>query len=190
MTAKPIDIPKSVVWQAYQIVRDNQGGAGIDKQSIKDFERNLSNNLYKIWNRMSSGSYFPQPVKRVPIPKKQGGTRNLHVPSVSDRIAQTVVKLYLEPRLEPIFHPDSYGYRPARSALDAIAVTRKRCWKRSWVVEFDIKKAFDSLDWNLLRKALQKHVKEKWILMYIDRWLTAAIVTPTGEVVKPQRGVP
>lgn len=149
-----------------------------------------SNNLYKIWNRMSSGSYFPQPVKQVPIPKKQGGTRNLHVPTISDRIAQTVAKLYLEPRLEPIFHPSSYGYRPGRSALDAVDITRSRCWKKDWVVEFDIRKAFDSLDWDLLRKALERHVNEKWILMYIDRWLTAPIVAPDGAIVKPSRGVP
>lgn len=167
MTAKPIDIPKSVVWEAYNIVSENRGAGGVDGQSIKEFDRDLKNNLYKIWNRMSSGCYFPQPVKQVPIPKKQGGTRNLGVPTISDRIAQTVVKLYLEPRLDPIFHRDSYGYRPKKSALDAVNITRSRCWKKDWVVEFDIRKAFDSLDWTLLRKALRKHVSEKWILMYI-----------------------
>lgn len=190
MTAKPIDIPKSVVWDAYKIVSENRGAGGIDGQSIKDFDKDLKNNLYKIWNRMSSGSYFPQPVKRVPIPKKQGGTRNLGVPTISDRIAQTVVKLYLEPRLDPIFHQNSYGYRPGKSALDAVNITRSRCWKKDWVVEFDIRKAFDSLNWDLLRKALRKHVSEKWILMYIDRWLTAPIVASDGAIVKPSQGVP
>lgn len=190
MTAKPIDIPKSVVWEAYNIVSENRGAGGVDGQSIKEFDRDLKNNLYKIWNRMSSGCYFPQPVKQVPIPKKQGGTRNLGVPTISDRIAQTVVKLYLEPRLDPIFHRDSYGYRPKKSALDAVNITRSRCWKKDWVVEFDIRKAFDSLDWTLLRKALRKHVSEKWILMYIDRWLTAPIVASNGAIVKPSQGVP
>lgn len=190
MTAKPIDIPKSAVWEAYKIVSNNRGASGIDAQSIKDFDKDLENNLYKIWNRMSSGSYFPQPVKRVQIPKKQGGTRNLGVPTVSDRIAQTVVKLHLEPKLDPIFHQNSYGYRPKKSALDAVNITRSRCWKKDWVVEFDIRKAFDSLDWNLLRKALRKHVSEKWVLMYIDRWLTAPIVASDGAIVKPTRGVP
>lgn len=191
MTTKPISIPKSIIWDAYKRVKANRGAAGIDNQSISDFEEDLKNNLYKIWNRMSSGSYFPPPVKQVPIAKKGGnGVRKLSVPSVSDRIAQTVVKFYLEPCLEPIFHTDSYGYRPRRSALDAVAVTRRRCWRYAWLVEFDIRKAFDSLDREMLFKAIRHHVTEKWIVMYIERWLTAPIITPEGEEVIPCQGVP
>lgn len=190
-SAKPIDIPKAVVWEAYKKVKANKGSAGIDYQSLAKFEENLGKNLYKIWNRMASGSYFPPPVKQVPIPKKGGrGVRNLSVPTVSDRVAQTVVKLYLEPRLESLLHPDSYGYRPGKSALDAIAVTRKRCWRYDWVVEFDIRKAFDSLNRELLLRAVRRHVPENWIVMYLERWLTAPIITPDGEKVIPTLGVP
>ena len=190
-SAKPIALPKEAVWQAYKQVKANRGAAGIDNQSLSQFDEGLKKNLYKIWNRMASGSYFPPPVKQVPIPKKGGnGKRNLSVPTVSDRVAQTVVKLYLEPRLESIFHPDSYGYRPGKSAIDAVAVTRRRCWQYHWVVEFDIRKAFDSLDRKLLMKAVRKHVPEKWIVMYIERWLTAPIITPEGEKVIPTQGVP
>jgi RNA-directed DNA polymerase len=190
-STKPIEISRTVVWEAYKQVKANRGTAGIDNQSIQDFEKDLKKNLYKIWNRMSSGSYFPPPVKQVPIPKKGGnGVRNLSVPTVSDRIAQTVVKLYIEPRLEPVFHPDSYGYRPNRSPIDAIAATRKRCWKYDWLIEFDIQKAFDSLDRGLLLKAVRKHVPEKWMVMYIERWLSATIITPEGGQVVPSQGVP
>ena len=190
-STKPIKIPKTIVWEAYKQVKTNRGAAGIDNQSIKDFEEDLSKNLYKIWNRMSSGSYFPPPVKQVPIPKKGGnGMRNLSVPTVSDRIAQTVVQLYIEPRLEPIFHPDSYGYRPNKSPIGAIAVTRKRCWKDKWSIELDIQKAFDSLDRELLLKAVCKHVPEKWMVMYIERWLSATIITPEGEQIVPTQGIP
>lgn len=192
MTAtKSIDIPKQVVWDAYLRVKENRGSAGIDRQSIQEFDQDYKRNLYKIWNRLSSGSYFPPAVKQVPIPKKGGnGMRNLSVPTVADRIAQTVVKSYLEPKLEPIFHPDSYGYRPKKSAHQAIAITKQRCWKFNWVVEFDIKKAFDSIDRTLLLKALRKHVTEKWIVTYIERWLNAPIVTPNGQVITPTCGVP
>lgn len=189
-STKPIEIPKTVVWEAYKQVKANGGAAGIDKQSLQDFDGDLSKNLYKIWNRMSSGSYFPPAVKQVPIPKKDGGVRNLSVPTVSDRIAQTVVKLHIEPRLEQIFHPDSYGYRANKSAIDAVAITKQRCWKYDWVVEFDIRKAFDSLDRELLLKAIRKHVSEKWIVMYIERWLSAPIITPEGTQVIPTLGVP
>ena len=139
------------------------------------FDQNLSRNLYKLWNRMSSGSYLPPPVKQVEIPKAKGGTRKLGIPTVSDRIAQTVVKRAIEPILDPIFHPDSYGYRPGRSAKQAIAVTRKRCWRYDWVVEFDIKAAFDQIDHGLLMKAVRSHIKEGWILLYIERWLNSAV---------------
>ena len=139
---KPFTISKQQVMQAYQLVKANKGAAGVDRQSIIDFEKDLKNNLYKIWNRMSSGSYFPPSVKAVPIPKKTGGVRMLGIPTVSDRIAQTIVKLEFEPKVEPYFLPDSYGYRPRKSALDAIGVTRKRCWQYDWVLEFDIKGLF------------------------------------------------
>ena len=153
-SAKPYGIAKRTVWEAYQQVKANRGAAGIDDETIADFEQDLSKNLYKLWNRMSSGSYFPPPVKQVEIPKASGGTRKLGVPTVSDRVAQTVVKLLIEPTLDSIFHPDSYGYRPGRSAKQAVAITRKRCWHYDWVVEFDIKAAFDQIDHGLLMKAV------------------------------------
>jgi len=149
MTAKPFDIPKRRVWEAWRLVRSNAGAAGVDEESIEDFERDLKNNLYRVWNRMSSGSYFPQPVKEVLIPKKSGGQRPLGIPTVADRIAQTVVKLKLEPELEPHFHEDSYGYRPGKSAHQAISVTRQRCWWHDWVLEFDIRGLFDNIDHGL-----------------------------------------
>ena len=137
--AKPFTIPKWLVYEAFKAVKANAGAAGVDKENIEDFETNLKDNLYRIWNRMSSGSYFPAPVKAVTIPKKNGGERILGVPTVADRVAQMVVKRVLEPKLEPIFLPDSYGYRPGKSALDAVAVTRQRCWQYDWILEFDIK---------------------------------------------------
>lgn len=154
---KPYDIPKSWVWEACQSVKANGGSAGIDREIIEIFEQRLGDNLYKLWNRLCSGSYFPPPVKAVPIPKKSGGVRVLGVPTVADRVAQTVVKRVLEPLLEPAFHPDSYGYRPGRSAHDALAVARRRCWDYDWVVEFDIKGLFDNIDHGLLMRAVRKH---------------------------------
>jgi RNA-directed DNA polymerase len=139
MATKPFEIPKRLVWEAYQRVKANRGAAGIDAVSIEVFDRDRDRNLYRIWNRLSSGSYFPPAVKAVPIPKKSGGTRTLGVPTVGDRIAQTVVVLVLEPLLEPVFHADSYGYRTGKSAHDAIAITRQRCWQRDWVLEYDIR---------------------------------------------------
>lgn len=189
-SAKPFVIAKRAVWEAYQQVKANRGAAGIDEETIAMFEQDLSRNLYKLWNHMSSGSYFPPPVKQVEIPKAKGGTRKLGIPTVSDRIAQTVVKRIIEPVLDPIFHPDSYGYRPGRSAKQAIAVTRKRCWQYDWVVEFDIKAAFDQIDHGLLFKAVRSHIKERWILLYLERWLTAPFETPGGEQVPRQRGTP
>jgi group II intron reverse transcriptase/maturase len=178
------------VWEAYQQVKANRGAAGIDDETIATFEQNLSKNLYKLWNRMSSGSYFPPPVKQVEIPKAKGGTRKLGIPTVSDRIAQTVVQQIIEPTLDPMFHPDSYGYRPGRSAKQAIAVTRKRCWEYDWVVEFDIKAAFDQIDHVLLMKAVRSHIKEDWILLYIERWLKAPFETAEGTQVPRERGTP
>ena len=171
--ARSYDISKDVVWRAYQQVKANKGAAGIDGQTMEDFDKNLKRNLYKIWSRMTSGSYIPPAVKAVAIPKKSGGTRILGIPCISDRIAQTVVKFYLEPEMDKCFHPDSYGYRPGKSALQAIEVTRQRCWKYGWLLEFDIKGAFDNIDHSLLLKALGKHSESDWILLYIKRWLVA-----------------
>jgi group II intron reverse transcriptase/maturase len=189
-STKSFVIAKRAVWEAYQQVKANRGAAGIDEETIAMFEQNLSRNLYKLWNRMSSGSYLPPPVKQVEIPKAKGGTRQLGIPTVSDRIAQTVVKRAIEPRLDPIFHPDSYGYRPGRSAKQAIAVTRKRCWRYDWVVEFDIKAAFDQIDHGLLMKAVGSHIKESWIRLYIERWLRAPFETADGERRARERGAP
>ena len=172
-TDKPFYIDKKLVYEAYKAVKSNRGAAGVDGQTIKMFEEGLECNLYKIWNRMSSGSYFPPPIRAVSIPKKNGGERILGVPTVGDRIAQMVVKQLIEPELDPIFLPDSYGYRPRKSALEAVGVTRERCWKHDWVLEFDIKGLFDNLPHDLLMKAVRKHVKCKWALIYIERWLTA-----------------
>jgi RNA-directed DNA polymerase len=187
---KPYEISKSVVWKAYQKVKVNQGAAGIDNESMEAFEKNLKNNLYKIWNRMSSGSYFPPPVMAVAIPKKSGGKRILGVPTVSDRIAQMTAKIYFEPMVEPHFLPDSYGYRPGKSALDAVGVTRKRCWKYDWVLEFDIKGLFDNIDHELLMRAVRKHTECPWIILYIERWLKAPFQTKEGEIIERKAGTP
>jgi len=187
---KSFDIPKMLVMQAYQQVKANGGAAGVDNQSIEEFEVDLKRNLYRIWNRMSSGTYFPPPVKAVPIPKKSGGTRILGVPTISDRIAQTVVKLIIEPKLEAIFDNNSYGYRPGRSALDAIEMTRKRCWKYDWLVEFDIVGLFDNIRHDLLMKALRHHCDCKWILLYAERWLKAPMQIEVGKLMSRDIGTP
>ena len=187
---KPFSIPKQLVWRAWLAVKSKGGAAGVDNQSLEDFERDLKNNLYRIWNRLCSGSYFPPPVKAVPIPKKSGGTRILGVPTISDRVAQTVVKMMLEPILEPVFDEDSYGYRPGRSAHDAIAVTRKRCWQYDWVVEFDIRGLFDNLSHELLMKALRHHCSCRWVLLYVERWLTASMQQPDGSLAERHQGTP
>lgn len=187
---KQFDIHKSIVVQAFKLVKANAGAAGIDRQSLEDFEKNLKGNLYKIWNRMSSGSYFPPPVRAVPIPKKMGGERILGIPTIGDRVAQAVVKLYLEPRLDPHFLQDSYGYRPNKSALDAIEVTRKRCWRYDWVLEFDIKGLFDNIPHELLMKAVKKHTDCKWVLLCIERWLNAPMVFQEGGQVARDKGTP
>lgn len=189
-SAKPYDISKQLVWEAYLSVKANGGAAGVDKESIEVFETRLKDNLYRIWNRMSSGSYFPPPVKAVPIPKKSGGTRILGVPTVSDRIAQAVVKRILEPILEPLFDKNSFGYRPKKSAHDAIAVTRQRCWRYDWVVEFDIKGLFDHIDHGLLMKALRHHCSTNWVLLYVERWLKAPLQQCDGELVSRDKGTP
>jgi group II intron reverse transcriptase/maturase len=183
-------IPKREVWEAYKRVRANQGAAGIDGQTIADFEADLANNLYKLWNRLTSGSYFPPPVRRVDIPKSDGKMRPLGIPTVADRIAQMVVKRHLEPRVEPEFHPDSYGYRPGKSALDAISAARRRCWRYDWVVDLDIKAFFDSIEPDLLMRAVRKHTDCPWALLYIERWLGAPVQMPDGSLVVRERGTP
>ena len=188
--AKPFEISKQVVWKAWKQVKANKGAAGVDSETIADFERNLKDNLYKIWNRMSSGSYFPPPVRAVAIPKKTGGERLLGIPAVSDRIAQMVVKMYFEPLVEPKFHEDSYGYRPGKSAIQAIKVTRQRCWRYNWVLEFDIKGLFDNIDHDLLMKAVGHHTPCKWILVYIERWLKAPFQKEDGTLVEREKGTP
>jgi RNA-directed DNA polymerase len=188
--ARPFEISQKVVVQAWKQVKANQGAAGVDKQSIAEFETNLRNNLYKIWNRMSSGSYQPPPVRTVSIPKKTGGERVLGVPSVSDRVAQTVWKRYFEPIVEPHFHEDSYGYRPNKSAHDAVEVTRKRCWKYDWVLEFDIKGLFDNIDFELLMKTVRWHTNERWLLLYVERWLKAPFQKDDGTLVERTKGTP
>ncbi|MET9915092.1 group II intron reverse transcriptase/maturase [Streptomyces sp. NPDC006476] len=189
--AKPFDISKWEVKEAWEEVRANRGAPGADGQSIADLEKDLKNNLYKVWNRMSSGSYFPSPVRAVPIPKPHGGgTRMLGIPAVADRVAQTVVARHLMRRVEPIFHPDSYGYRPGRSALDAVGKCRERCWKRDWAVEFDITKFFDSVPWDLLVKAVEAHTDAVWVKLYVRRWLAAPLVMPDGSLLERECGTP
>ncbi len=173
--AKPFDISKREVWEAFKRVKANQGAAGVDGQSIAGFEVDLQNNLYKLWNRLSSGSYFPLPVRRVDIPKADGGTRPLGIPTVADRIAQEVVRRKLEPRLEPVFHTGSYGYRPGKSAIDAVRRCRQRCWRYDWVLDLDVKGYFDSIDWELLLKAVRHHTDCPWVLLYIERWLKVPV---------------
>jgi group II intron reverse transcriptase/maturase len=188
--AKPFKIPKREVWEAFKRVKANQGAAGVDGQSIAEFEANLTGNLYKLWNRMSSGSYFPPPVRRVDIPKTGGGTRPLGIPTVADRCAQEVVRRYLEPILEPVFHPDSYGYRPGKSAIDAVRQARQRCWRYDWVLDIDVKGYFDSIDWELLLKAVRHHTDCPWVLLYIERWLKAPVQMEEGSVVPRTAGTP
>ena len=181
-TAKPLPISKRQVWEAYRQVRANGGAAGIDGQTVEAFDEDMANNLYRLWNRLASGSYMPPAVKRVDIPKAGGGMRPLGVPTVSDRIAQTVIRQMLEPIVEPLFHEDSYGYRPGKSAHQALAQTRRRCWRYAWVVEIDIKGFFDNIDHALLLKAVRHHTRERWVVMYIERWLRAPVQMPDGTI--------
>lgn len=183
-------ISQEQVLQAFRYVKANRGGCGVDGQSILKFENKLADNLYRIWNRMASGSYFPHAVKAVPIAKKNGGKRILGIPTVSDRVAQTVVKMHLEPIMESVFDADSYGYRPGRSAHQAIAVTRKRCWQYDWVVDFDISKLFDQIDHCRMMKALRFHVKDKWVLLYVERWLKAPLKYGDGRTERRCAGTP
>jgi RNA-directed DNA polymerase len=188
--AKPFCISKKEVWEAYKRVKANKGAAGVDDQSIEDFEKKLKKNLYKIWNRMSSGSYLPPPVRTVKIPKANGGERKLGIPTVSDRIAQQVVKSRMEPELDRQFHVDSYGYRPGKSALDAVGQARERCWRYDWVLDLDIKGFFDNIDQNLLMRTVRKHAKDRWIVLYIERWLKASVQEEDGRLVPREKGTP
>ena len=188
--AKPFVISKQLVWEAYKRVKANQGAAGVDSESVERFESNLKNNLYKIWNRMSSGTYFPPPVRTVAIPKKDGGERTLGIPTVEDRIAQTVVAMYLEPLVEPHFHPDSYGYRPKKSALQAVGVARGRCWRFDWVVDLDIQGFFDNLDHALVMRAVGKYTDCRWVHLYIERWLKAPAQSKDGTLTARAKGTP
>lgn len=188
---KPFEISKWEVQEAWEKVRANRGAAGVDGCSVDEFETDLKNNLFKVWNRMSSGSYFPPPVLAVEVPKPHGGgVRVLGVPTVADRVAQTVVARRLEREVEPIFHPDSWGYRPGRSALDAVGACRKRCWKYDWVVDLDIQKFFDSVPWDLIIKAVEKHTDQSWVVLYVKRWLAAPIRYADGRLVERGRGTP
>jgi group II intron reverse transcriptase/maturase len=188
--SKSYQISKHLVFEAYLRVKGNKGAAGVDGVSIEQFEVDLRGNLYRLWNRMSSGCYFPPPVRMVEIDKPGGGSRILGVPTVADRIAQTVVAMVLEPLVEPVFHPDSYGYRPRRSALDAVEVCRERCWSTDWVIDMDIQGFFDNLDHDLVLKAVRHHTDLRWIWLYVERWLKAPIQRPDGSLLARDRGSP
>jgi len=187
---KPYDIPMGMVRQAWRRVKANKGKAGIDKETIKDFEAKLEGHLYKVWNRMSSGSYFPLPVLTVEIPKNGGGKRKLGIPTVCDRVAQMVAKMQLEPEVEPLFHENSYGYRPLRSAIDAVGRARRRCWEYDWVLDIDIRGFFDNIPHDLMMKAVRKHAKEKWVELYIERWLKAPAQDEDGNISNREKGTP
>lgn len=189
LPGKSHHIPKRLVWDAWLKVKKNGGAAGVDGVTIEQFEERLKDNLYRLWNRMSSGSYFPGPVRAVEIPKK-GGTRVLGIPNVVDRVAQTVAALALEPAVERVFHEDSYGYRPGRSPLDAVAVCRKRCWEKDWVVDLDVKAFFDTVSWDLVLKAVARHTDQKWVLLYVERWLKAPMRMPEGTLTERIQGTP
>ena len=190
-SGKPFEISKWAVQEAWEKVKANKGAPGVDEVTIEEFEADLQNNLYKVWNRMASGSYFPPAVRAVEIPKPHGGgTRMLGVPTVADRVAQTVVALQLQPRTESIFHDDSYGYRPGRSALDAVGACRQRCWKTDWLIDCDIQKFFDSVSWDFMLKAVEANTDLPWVMLYVKRWLQAPIQLPDGTLQQQDRGTP
>jgi RNA-directed DNA polymerase len=187
---KPFNISKQLVFEAYKKVKENKGAAGVDSQSIQEFEKHLGDNLYMLWNRMASGSYFPIPVRAVEIPKRSGGKRMLGIPAVADRIAQTVVTMIIEPGIDKLFHKDSYGYRPHKQALEGVAAVRQRCWEYEWLIEYDIKGLFDNIDHEKLMKAVERHVQEPWILLYINRWLKTPIQYKDGILKERTKGTP
>jgi len=187
---KPFKISKHIVKEAFERVKANKGTYGIDEQTIAEYELNLKDNLYKIWNRMSSGTYFPKPVKAVAIPKKNGGTRILGIPTVEDRVAQMVAKIYFEPNVEKIFYENSYGYRPNKSAIEAIGVLRERCWERDWVVDFDIKGLFDNIRHDYIMEMVKRHTEEQWIILYVERWLKTPFKMQDGTIVERTAGTP
>lgn len=188
--AKPFKITYQVFTEAFERVKANKGSYGVDEQTIAEFEENLETNLYKLWNRMSSGTYFPKPVKAVAIPKKNGGTRILGIPTVEDRVAQMVVKIYFEPNVEKIFFEESYGYRPNKSAIDAVGKARENCWKKDWVVDFDIKGLFDNINHEYLIKLVKRHTKENWIILCIARWLKTPFQMQDGTIQERRSGTP
>ncbi len=188
---KPFAIPKLLVWEAYRRVAANKGAAGVDGQALEEFEADLEGNLHKIWNRMSSGTWFPPPVRAVEIPKPHSpGTRVLGVPTIADRIAQTVAASYLEPLVEPRFHHDSYGYRPGKSAHDALEACRQRCWKYNWAIDLDVQKFFDEVPWDLIVRAVEAVTDCCWVLLYVKRWLEAPLQHPDGTLEQRSRGTP
>jgi RNA-directed DNA polymerase len=188
---KPFAIPKLLVWEAWRQVKANKGAPGVDGQDLEEFEADLADNLYRIWNRMSSGSYFPPPVRAVEIPKSHGpGTRMLGVPTVADRVAQTAAAMFLESLVEPRFHSDSYGYRPNKSAHDAIAICRQRCWRYDWAIDLDVQKFFDTVPWDLVVRAVESVTDCRWVLLYVKRWLAAPLQRPDGTLVKRDKGTP
>jgi group II intron reverse transcriptase/maturase len=188
---KSVPITREMVWKAYLKVKKGGKSAGVDKVSMEEFDANRSKHLYKLWNRMASGSYFPPPVKESEIPKKDGKVRKLGIPTVSDRVGQMVVKEYLESRFEKIFSPHSYGYRPKKDAHQALREVRKNCWKTDWVIDLDIKGFFDNIDHEKLMLAIGKHVPEKWVRLYITRWLNMPVLTKSGKLVEKQgKGTP
>lgn len=189
LQGKSHDIPKQLIWAAWLKVKSNGGAAGADGVTIEQFETRLKDNLYRLWNRMTSGSYFPGPVRAVEIPKKVG-TRVLGIPNVIDRVAQSAAVLALEPDVEKVFHNDSYGYRPGRSPIDAVRVCRQRCFKRDWVVDLDVKAFFDSVPWDLMLKAVARHTDQKWVLLYVERWLKAPMLMPDGTLTHRVKGTP
>jgi RNA-directed DNA polymerase len=192
LKGKSYDIPKRLLWDAWLKVKQNGGAAGADGVTIEQFEEDLSGNLYRLWNRMSSGSYFPGPIRAVEIPKrgKKDGVRVLGIPSVVDRVAQAAAAMALEPGVELVFHEDSYGYRPGRSPVDAVAVCRERCFRKDWAVDLDIRAFFDSVPWDLMLKAVAHHTDQKWIVLYVERWLKAPMQRPDGTLVPRVKGTP
>ncbi|MFT6810843.1 MAG: RNA-directed DNA polymerase, partial [Saprospiraceae bacterium] len=188
---KSIPISRHMVWEAYQKVRSKQGSAGVDGLSMQEYDTNRRKHFYKLWNRMASGSYFPPPVKAVEILKKDGSVRKLGIPTISDRVLQMVVKMFIEPRLEAVFSSNSYGYRPKKNAHQALSKVRENCWKQDWVIDLDIKGFFDNIDHNKLMLAVEQHVPENWVKRYIKRWLESPVFTRSGELIQKQgKGTP